>query len=143
MSLGKMKIGKKLGLGFGIIVLLMVVLSVVGVSGMQSMKGKLDRIVNVNNARIEYGNRLTLAVDDIIMYQPEMITSKSASKKEEIKGKIEKSRADYKAALDNLEKLLDTQKERDLVDTIKQTIASAKESNNKMMERACLSGKPA
>ena len=134
MSLGKMKIGKKLGLGFGIIVLLMVVLSVVGVSGMQSMKGKLDRIVNVNNARIEYGNRLTLAVDDIIMYQPEMITSKSASKKEEIKGKIEKSRADYKAALDNLEKLLDTQKERDLVDTIKQTIASAKESNNKMME---------
>ena len=134
MSLGNMKIGRKLGLGFGIIILLMVVLTVVGVSGMLSMKGKLDRIVNVNNARIEYGNRLTLAVDDIIMYQPELITSKSASKKEEIKGKIEKSRAEYKEDLDNLEKLLDTQKERDLVGTIKQTIAGAKESNNKMME---------
>ncbi len=134
MSLKKMKIGKKLGFGFGIIVLLMVALTVIGVSGLVSMKGKLDGIVNLNNARIEYGNRLMLAVDDIILNQPELITSRSAAKKEEVKGKIERSRAEYKEALDNLERLLDTQKEKELVGTIKQMIADAKESNNRMME---------
>ncbi len=134
MSLRNVKIGKKLGFGFGIIVLLMVVLTVIGVSGLASMKGKLDRIVNVNNARIEYGNRLILAVDDIILNQPELITSKSAAKKEEVKSKIERARAEYGEALGNLEKLLDTQKERDLVNAIKQMIAGAKESNNRMME---------
>ncbi len=133
MRLGNMRIGRKLGLGFGIVILLMVVLTVIGVSGMLSMKGKLDRIVNVNNARIEYGNRLTLAVDDIIMNQPDLVTSKDVSRKQEIKGKIEKARAEYKLALGNLEKLLDTQQEKDLVDKIQQAIAGAKEADDKMM----------
>jgi len=133
-KLRNMKIGTRLGLGFGGIVALMVILAVMGISGMQTMKGKLDRIVNSNNERIRYANNCALAIDDIIMNMPEMATAKDDTTKTNVKGKIEKARGDYKDALENLEKLADSDKERGLIEKIKAALASARTSNSRMME---------
>jgi methyl-accepting chemotaxis protein len=136
MSLGNMKIGKKLSLGFGIMVLLMVVLAVIGTFGMLSMKGELDQIVNVNNMRIQAVNRLMMAFDDIMLNQPDLVTSKTASEKKEVMNKIEKGRVEYKESLSNLQKLLDTQQEKDLLAGIERALVGAKESNSKMIKLA-------
>ena len=133
-SLRNMKIGTRLGMGFGGIVALMVILAVMGISGMQTMKGKLDKIVNSNNERIRYANNCSLAIDDIIMNMPEMATAKDEAAKTNVKGKIEKARGDYKDALENLEKLADSDKERGLIERIKTALVNARTSNTRMME---------
>ena len=134
MGFKNMKIGKKLSLGFGVLIITMIILAGIGIYNMSAMKGKLDRIVNVNNARIEYGNRLVLAIDEIILIQPELITAKDAGKKKEALAKIEKSRADYQEVFNGIEKMIDTQQEKDLLDKVKQTIVSTKTVNIKMAE---------
>ena len=134
MNVRKMKIGTRLNVGFGCVVLLMAVLTIMGVNGMHTMKGKLDNIVNSNNERLRHANAAALAIDDMIGDLPEMATEKDSAKKAGVKAKLEKSRADYKEALDSLERLADSDKEKGLLDRIKQTIAGAKVSNNKMIE---------
>ncbi len=134
MNLRDAKIGTRLGMGFGGVVFLMIVLTVMGIAGLQTMRGKLDRIVNSNNERIRQTNNVALAIDDIIMNMPEMATAKDSTKKSEVKAKIDKARGDYKSGLDNLEKLADSDKEKGLIDKIKGALASARTSNSRMME---------
>lgn len=48
-----MKIGRRLGVGFGIVVALMVALVMVGLGAMSEMNRSIDKIVNENNAKVD------------------------------------------------------------------------------------------
>ena len=64
----------------------------------------------------------------------EVATAKGDAKKQELKANLEKARGEYKGAMDALEKLVDSDKERGLLEQIKAALAVAKVSNNKLME---------
>jgi len=134
MRLRDIKIGMRLGTGFGTVIVLMIILAIMGIVGMATMRGKLDRIVGTNNERIRFANNVIMAIDDIIMNMPEMATAKDSARKEKIKANIQRAREDYESALGKLEKLVDSEKEKASLDRIKTTLAEAKVSNTRMME---------
>ncbi|MDC8757284.1 methyl-accepting chemotaxis protein [Janthinobacterium fluminis] len=49
MNLAKMKVGTRLGLGFALVLLLLVAVTVVGIARMSQIQGRLDHVVGVNN----------------------------------------------------------------------------------------------
>lgn len=134
MRLRDIKIGMRLGTGFGIMIVLMAILTIMSIAGMAIMRGKLDRIVNVNNERIRLANNVLTAIDDIIMNMPEMAMAKDSAKKEKVKANIQRGREEYGSALERLGKLADSEEEKAALDRIKTTLAEAKVSNTKMME---------
>ena len=71
--LKNMKIGKRLALSFLLMVLFMGVIIWVGISGMASIDQSLERIVKVNNARIDLVQDVKNNVDE----EPPPATSRS------------------------------------------------------------------
>ena len=51
MNLTKMKVGTRLGLGFAIVLLFLVILTTIGISSMTSIETRLENIVNINNVQ--------------------------------------------------------------------------------------------
>ena len=49
MNLAKMKVGTRLGLGFALVLVLLVAVTVVGIARMAQIQGRLDHVINVNN----------------------------------------------------------------------------------------------
>ncbi len=51
MNLTSMKVGKRLGLGFALVLILLIVVTVLGISSMALIQGRLENIVNVSNVQ--------------------------------------------------------------------------------------------
>jgi methyl-accepting chemotaxis protein len=49
MNLAKMKVGTRLGLGFALVLVFLVAVTVVGISRMSQIQDRLDHVVSVNN----------------------------------------------------------------------------------------------
>ena len=60
-----MKIGKRMTLGFGVLLVIMAVLIWEGLNGMSDIQSKLDRIVKVNNVRINKAGDMLQAVQEV------------------------------------------------------------------------------
>lgn len=60
-----MKIGKRMALGFGLLLVIMMVLIWEGVMGMSAIQKNLDRIIKVNNVRIDLCNDVYKDIDQI------------------------------------------------------------------------------
>ncbi|HBZ36028.1 MAG TPA: hypothetical protein DEO33_06410, partial [Rikenellaceae bacterium] len=136
MSFKNMKISKKLGLGFGVLIFMMMALTAVGIYSTHVTKKNLDNIVNVNNVRISDANKLVLAISDIYMAQPQLILSTDENIREEAKNKIDVRWVDYDTALNNLEKLITSKTEEEILNNAKEAIANVKPANVKMMQLA-------
>ena len=67
-----MKIGKRMSLGFGLLLVIMVVLIWEGVTGMSDIQKNLERIVKVNNVRIDLLNDVKNNIDS---FRPETVTA--------------------------------------------------------------------
>lgn len=60
-----LKIGKRMAFGFGLLLVIMIVLIWQGLSGMSNIQAKLDRIVKINNVRIEKAGDMLQAVQEV------------------------------------------------------------------------------
>ena len=49
MNLAKMKVGTRLGLGFALVLVLLVAVTVLGIARMAQIQERLDHVINVNN----------------------------------------------------------------------------------------------
>ncbi|MCX8111190.1 MAG: methyl-accepting chemotaxis protein [Syntrophorhabdaceae bacterium] len=133
MNLNNMKIGKKLGIGFGILICLMIILCTVSIINSQMANTMLLRIISVDEAKIKHATDMKDAIDSITrsvaimpFATPEVI--------EEEKNNILILRPKYKEAVEKLEKLLETQEEKDLLNRFKDAVKSGAEVNNKIIE---------
>lgn len=140
MGFRNVNIGAKLGIGFGITLALMVVLTVTGAIGLGSIKTKVSDIVDNGNASIRYANEAVMAIDDIMLSQTELVGARDDKTRQSVRNNIDKARADYQNALDNLAKIVRTEKEKQQIEDIKAALSGAKEVNNKMISLA-LAGK--
>ncbi len=128
------KIGKRLGIGFGITAALVVIMVVTGILFLGSMSSRLQRIVTVNNAKVKCANEMRASFADIAYLMGEIVAARDASAKQETRKKIDGLRAGYKLSVDRLEALEINQEGKDLIARLKKEVAAGKEANDRVIE---------
>jgi len=142
--LKNMKIGNRLGMTFGVVLLLMVALVWIGISNMQQIQEKLDRIVKINNVRIELAADMRANVAEVSIALRNMLLETSAEKKQEMVKRIGEIRNKYNEEFKKNQELTpkDDTKGQELIAKITESQDIARGLNNKVSELA-LAGKDA
>ncbi len=133
MKFDNVRIGKKLGIGFGVTVILMIVLCGVTILNSQLTNSLLTRLININMPKIKHAIIMKDAIDSITR-SIAVLPFASAEIVEEEKNSILILRPKYKEAVEKLGKLLETQEEKDLFNRFKEVVKSGAEVNNKIIE---------
>ena len=134
MKIQDMKIGLRLGLGFGLILLFLLAISAIGALGMAKMDTSLNRIVKTNYAKIQLANDAAKSVNAIIAGIQSMIIEKDPASKREQNKNIDQFRQQYKSAMEKLEKIEDSDRGKELIAQAKLTLDNARKANNEVME---------
>ncbi|RII30632.1 MAG: methyl-accepting chemotaxis protein [Geobacter sp.] len=139
-----MKIGKRMGLGFGMLLVIMLVLVWEGVHSMAGVQEHLERIVTVNNVRLERCADIDDSVMNIFVNLRNILINKDPDKRQEYQQRIAKFRDEYASNLKKVEELTnsDDKKAHEIIAKIKETMASAAALNNKAVDLS-LAGKDA
>ncbi len=130
------KIGHRLGIGFGITLALMGVIAVSGIVYLSSIKSNVRYIADVNSVRLKNANDIRASLSDISFLMGEIVTSPDSSEKEKARGEIQEIRTSYKKALDEVERLEPNQEGKDLIAKLKEQVTKGGEANNRLMELA-------
>lgn len=127
------KIGTRLGFGFGLILLLVVVQGVMGINGMGTINHNLERIVTHNVASLELANGINTIIASI-NGEIEQLTLKDQAGRIEGKREIDKLRPEYKEMMDKLEKMETSDKGKELFAAAKSALENARNENNEVIE---------
>ena len=139
--LKNMKIGTRMGFGFGLVLLLLAGMTIIGLRSMKAINDNLDRIVNVNNVRIKMANDASKAIHVISRVTRTIALLDDMAAKQQETGKIEAARSQYKAAMARLEELDKTDQGKTLIAKVKEAIVPAAAANNKVLEFAMAGNK--
>ena len=130
------KIGHRLGIGFGITLALMGVIAVSGVVYFSGIKSNVRYIADVNSVRLKNANDVRASLSDLSFLIGEIVTSQDSSVKEKARNKIQEIRAGYKRALEEVERLEPNQEGKELVAKLKEQVAKGREANDRVIELA-------
>ncbi|HOT41319.1 MAG TPA: methyl-accepting chemotaxis protein [Syntrophorhabdaceae bacterium] len=133
MKLDNVKIGKKLGIGFGMLIFLMIILCALFIVNSKMTSSMLTRLITVDEPKIKYANDMKDAIDSITRSVAVMPFATQEIVEEE-KNSILILRPKYKEAVEKLEKLLETQEEKDLLKRFKDAVTQGAEVNNKIIQ---------
>ncbi len=136
----RMKIGTRLIVGFGSTMVLLIVLILVGISRMELIQDKLDRIVNVNVARLVDIGSASSSVREVSIHIRNMLLVKDHAQRLEINKDIDTERDRYNESLTKIEKLASDDKDRELLAKMKDAQQAVRPLRNKVIELA-LAGK--
>jgi len=136
INLKNMKIGKRLGWGFGIILVLMVVATATALYIISDVNNQLDRIVRVNTAKIGYANDALTNVSDLYYSLANVMLAHDAVTRSQALDRIKKAREDYSKAIQELEKLEINDEGKKLIAVCKELILANREINNRVLDGA-------
>ena len=137
-----LKIGKRLGLGFGSTLALMVVIVTGGIVCLATISTDLDRIVVVNNVKLKHANDIRIAFANITSLIGEIVSTDNKGIKEECMAKIIQQRTVYKGALEGIEKLETAEEGKELITPAERTGGEG-QGSEQPHHRAWHVGKPA
>ena len=142
--LKNMKIGNRLGLTFGVVLLLMVALVWISISNMQKIQDKLERIVKINNVRIELAEDMKSNTSEVSIDLRNILLESSVDKKQEMVKRIGESRNNYNEEFKKNQEITpkDDTKAQELFAKITEAQEIARGYNNKVTDLA-LAGKDA
>jgi methyl-accepting chemotaxis protein len=133
-------IGKKLGVGFGVIIVSIIILGVITLFQLNQIRVNIndidERIDKLNNAYIAKD-----CIKNILATIPDFILYEHAQERENMKKLIDENRAKYKEKLEAIRKITHTEEGKKLLDNIENTIKEAVPYNNKVLELASLGKK--
>ena len=135
MNLGKLNISTRLGIGLGLIIAFMVVLTGTGIWSLTGINSKLEKVISVDNAKIELAHKVLTSVTtvDKSLLTIFLMNDEAATKIE--RQKIDDARATYKSSIEKLEKLELTAKGKELVEGIKSNFTIAQTANDAALEK--------
>jgi len=136
VNLEKLTIKTRLRGGLGVIIAFMVVLIAIGILSLQNINGKLEEIINVNNAKILIAQTIqsTAGAIDNSGLVVTLINDANATKTEQ--GKIEERRTVFKDSIEKLQKLEKTKKGKELIADVKDNFDIAQTAINRVLESA-------
>lgn len=134
MKLGNMKIGSRLGAGFGIVTLLLVVMAVLGIVGLRSMGSNMDRIMKEGNHKVELARDANGALSDLTEGILTMTSLDDKKIHEKARAKITAARAVYKQSLEELQKIDTSQKAKEILQKFQSCVNEGKDANVKIVE---------
>ncbi|MFA7405075.1 MAG: methyl-accepting chemotaxis protein [Pelobacteraceae bacterium] len=139
-----MKIGKRMALGFGLLLVIMVVLIWEGVHSMAGIEDNLERVVKVNNVRLELCADIDDSTMNIFINLRNILINSNPEKRQEYQQRIVKYREEYGTSLKKVEELTtkDDKKAYEIIAKIKEATSVAATLNSKVIELA-LAGKDA
>ncbi|MDY0385155.1 methyl-accepting chemotaxis protein [Trichlorobacter sp.] len=134
--LSNIKIGKRMGMAFTLVLIIMLVLIWLGIRGMSHINSDLERIVKVNAVRINYINHMETNIQNIGINMRNIIVNDDPEKKQEYNQRIAGFREEYAKAFKATEELTtktDT-KSWEIITKLKETVAASRGHNNKVIE---------
>jgi methyl-accepting chemotaxis protein len=136
MHFKNMKIGMRLGIGFGIMMVLLAVLTFMGIRSMRSINTGMETIVKESNVKIKCARDAMKAIDKTAEGILLTASMSDAAIRSEAKKDIEEGRKSYKESVDLLEKMDTSQTGKQLIGKVKTEIKIAAEANNKTLQLA-------
>jgi len=136
------RIGRRLGIGFGIILGLMGIMALVGVIYLGTIKGKIEYLKGVNTFKLETASDIRSALSEMSFLIGCILASPDAGVREEAKKKIDKIRDNYNKAVEGLERAEINEEGKRLLANLKEEVARGREANNNVIELG-MSGKTA
>ena len=131
-----LKIGKRLGVGFAVTLILMSVIVVTGLISLNRTSMDLERIVAVNTAKILHATDIRASLGDVSFLVGEFIAAPEGPARTEIKGKLEAARAKYNNAIQELFRLEINDEGKALITRLKEAADKGKDANNGVVELA-------
>src|SRR5476649_518897 len=128
MNLAKMKVGTRLGLGFALVLVLLVAVTVVGIARMAQIQERLDHVIEVNNVVTRLVTDMRTNVSDRITSLRILTLMTDAGDMEPEMARIKTQTATYQDAQKKLEAqfaLEATTEEKNLLASIKEYEAAA------------------
>lgn len=138
MSLGNMKIGLRLGLGFSMVLALLAGITLLGLSRMAQIKDNLDHIVNDNQHKIELANTMAESVHIVARVMRTVVLLNDKEAIDNQMSKIADARAKYNQSFDEFEKLIEGDSDKAILAKIKEKQMAARPLNDKVIELALL-----
>jgi len=139
MVLGKLKIGARLGVSLGLMVLFMVILIGIGVWALSGINKNLERIVHINNEKERYAFIIKDSINQIDKGVLTIISTSDNKIKNEENAKVANLRKLYNNSLEKAEKLEQNTKGQELIKNFREISVHVRDSNNRTIELA-LSG---
>lgn len=134
--LANIKIGRRMALGFALLLVLMILLIYIGINGMSEINKDLDRIVKVNAVRIDYVNDMNKDISDIGINTRNIVITDSQEKKQEYMQRITKSREDYGNLFKKVEEMTNKSdtKSWEIISKLKEAVTTYRNLNNRVIE---------
>ena len=117
------RIGRRLAIGFGITLCLMIVIVITGIVYFNLTDRTLERMVKVNTAKIKNANEARAAFADITYLVARIVTADDGPIREEAKKKMDERRSTYKKSVEALELLEINQEGKELIAKLKTMIS--------------------
>ncbi len=136
MKFSDLKISRRLGIGLGLIIAFMVVLTVTGIWSLSAINGKLEQIISVNNTKIHLANAIQTAVTSLDKAVLTIVLANDETMTKSEKKKIDDARETYRASLEKLEAMEKSPKGKELIEALKQNVAIARSANDKVIDLA-------
>ena len=130
------KIGQRLGIAFGITLVLTAVMVVIGVICLSSINRDIAQLDRVGNPDLRNATEMRTALADITFLIGQIATSQDSAAREESKKRMDALRAGYAANMEYLEKSMTGEAGRQLMTKFKEDIQKGKEANNAVIELA-------
>jgi methyl-accepting chemotaxis protein len=131
-----LKIGRRLGLGFGTLLLLMGIILGIGLFNVSKIKSTTEQIVQVVSRKAELNNTISISLNNIYLDIAEMLSAPDEKTLADNKKDIEERRAAYHKAMDELEKLETFEEGKKLISALQNKIAQSRSTNDRVVELA-------
>jgi len=131
-----MKIGMRLGLGFGLVLVLLAAIAFIGITRLSAVQGNFDVAIKENAVKIRLANNMINQVNIIARSARNMALAEEASDTQNEVDRIAKARTEYNGMRDKLEGMLNAEAGRKIMADIKNDQAVVKPMIDKAMELA-------
>jgi len=101
-----LKIGARLGLGFGLVLALLLAVATIGLSRLAATQDRLQQIVDVNNRQASLAVAMRIAVNQVVAATREILLLDEPAAKQAVRAAMERSRANYDEAERRLGEML-------------------------------------
>jgi methyl-accepting chemotaxis protein len=127
MKLTQFKVSTRLALGFGVVILLLCTILLIGISNMAMMMSNTKEIVSDRYVKVRMAQQLETNTLDIARELRNLIILTDPEKQQQAEKIIIKARADNKEIVEKLEKLMNTPKGKELINAVIQARSTLQE----------------